>query len=228
VFSTQALRQPGSNFKPFIYSAALDNGFTPASFVNDAPIVAAPIANFSIAEKAPFVFTVPNSTFYDADADTLTYTATQGNGSALPAWLSFDAATRTFSGTPGNSNVGAVTLKVTATDPSNTSATNQFTLTVNNVNDAPTVTFTTATDLNGTATVTVIAQDDGGTSNGGVNRVVIRCFEDQIRVNVNGEDVFDLKDSTFRKGRIGIGAIAFGPPPTVSFDNIIITTPTEG
>ena len=37
--ATQALRQPGSNFKPFIYSAALDNGFTPASFVNDAPIV---------------------------------------------------------------------------------------------------------------------------------------------------------------------------------------------
>lgn len=65
-------------------------------------------------------------------------------------------------------------------------------------------------------------------TSGGVNRVVIRCFEDQIRVNVNGEDVFDLKDSTFRKGRIGIGAIAFGPPPTVSFDNIIITTPTEG
>lgn len=36
---TQALRQPGSNFKPFVYSAALDHGFTAASFVNDAPIV---------------------------------------------------------------------------------------------------------------------------------------------------------------------------------------------
>jgi len=36
---TQALRQPGSNFKPFIYSAALEQGFTAASFVNDAPIV---------------------------------------------------------------------------------------------------------------------------------------------------------------------------------------------
>lgn len=36
---TQALRQPGSNFKPFIYSAALANGYTPASEVNDAPIV---------------------------------------------------------------------------------------------------------------------------------------------------------------------------------------------
>lgn len=36
---TQARRQPGSNFKPFVYSSALDAGFTPASFVNDAPIV---------------------------------------------------------------------------------------------------------------------------------------------------------------------------------------------
>lgn len=35
----QAERQPGSNFKPFIYSAALDKGFTAASMINDAPIV---------------------------------------------------------------------------------------------------------------------------------------------------------------------------------------------
>ncbi len=34
---TQALRQPGSSFKPFIYSAALEKGFTPATVVNDAP-----------------------------------------------------------------------------------------------------------------------------------------------------------------------------------------------
>jgi hypothetical protein len=63
---------------------------------------------------------------------------------------------------------------------------------------------------------------------GGVNRVVIRCFEDEIRVNINGEDVFDMRDGTYRSGRIGIGGIAFGPPPVISFDNIIITTPTEG
>ena len=36
---TQAWRQPGSSFKPFIYSAALEKGFTPASIVDDAPIV---------------------------------------------------------------------------------------------------------------------------------------------------------------------------------------------
>ena len=35
----QAKRQPGSSFKPFVYSAALDAGFTPATLVNDSPIV---------------------------------------------------------------------------------------------------------------------------------------------------------------------------------------------
>jgi len=38
---TQAERQPGSNIKPFIYSAALDNGFTPATLVSGAPVVVA-------------------------------------------------------------------------------------------------------------------------------------------------------------------------------------------
>jgi penicillin-binding protein 1A len=35
---TQAWRQPGSSFKPFIYSAALEKGFTPSTMVNDAPL----------------------------------------------------------------------------------------------------------------------------------------------------------------------------------------------
>ncbi len=37
--ATQSSRQPGSNFKPFIYAAALENGYTAASVINDAPIV---------------------------------------------------------------------------------------------------------------------------------------------------------------------------------------------
>ena len=36
--ASQAWRQPGSSFKPFIYSAALEKGFTPATVVNDAPL----------------------------------------------------------------------------------------------------------------------------------------------------------------------------------------------
>jgi penicillin-binding protein 1A len=37
--AVQARRQPGSAFKPFLYSAALEKGFTPASIINDAPLV---------------------------------------------------------------------------------------------------------------------------------------------------------------------------------------------
>jgi len=37
--ATQAQRQPGSNFKPFVYSAAFDAGYTAASLINDAPVV---------------------------------------------------------------------------------------------------------------------------------------------------------------------------------------------
>src|SRR5690348_16496008 len=36
--ATQAMRQPGSSFKPFVYAAALDNGYTPSSVVLDAPL----------------------------------------------------------------------------------------------------------------------------------------------------------------------------------------------
>jgi penicillin-binding protein 1A len=36
--ATQALRQPGSSFKPFVYAAALDNGYTPSTIVLDAPL----------------------------------------------------------------------------------------------------------------------------------------------------------------------------------------------
>jgi penicillin-binding protein 1A len=36
--ATQALRQPGSSFKPFIYSAALEKGFTPSTVINDEPL----------------------------------------------------------------------------------------------------------------------------------------------------------------------------------------------
>lgn len=37
--ATQSSRQPGSSFKPFLYSAAFEHGFTPASIINDSPLV---------------------------------------------------------------------------------------------------------------------------------------------------------------------------------------------
>ncbi len=45
---TQARRQPGSNFKPFLYAAALESGITPATLINDAPIVLDDLSNDEI------------------------------------------------------------------------------------------------------------------------------------------------------------------------------------
>jgi 3-keto-disaccharide hydrolase len=66
---------------------------------------------------------------------------------------------------------------------------------------------------------------------GGVNRIVVRAFQDDILINVNGVDVIHISDDdqSLRHGVIGFGAIAWEDrPPIVNFDNLIITTPTEG
>ena len=108
--------------------------------VNDAPTVANPIADNLATEDVPFSFTVPVNIFHDVDAgDSLSYAASLSNGSALPSWLSFDPNTRTFGGIPANDDVGVISVKVTATDNSDASASDTFDLTVQNTNDAPTV-----------------------------------------------------------------------------------------
>ena len=96
------------------------------------------IADQTTNEDAGFSFTVAPGSFTDVDVgDTLTLSATLADGSPLPAWLSFDPGTQTFSGTPLNDDVGALTIRVTATDTAGASATQDFTVTVNNTNDGP-------------------------------------------------------------------------------------------
>ena len=108
---------------------------------NDAPTVANAISDQTIAEDSALSFQFASDVFRDVDAgDSLTYTATLADGNTLPSWLSFDAASRTFSGTPSNGDVGAIDITVMATDGSSATATDTFTLTVTNTNDAPTVT----------------------------------------------------------------------------------------
>src|SRR5574340_767087 len=81
--------------------------------------------------------------FSDADlihGDSLSYSATCADGSPLPAWLTFDAATGTFSGTPGAGDAGTLNLMITATDAAGLSASAAFNLDVTGVtptNDAP-------------------------------------------------------------------------------------------
>ncbi|WP_197085472.1 putative Ig domain-containing protein, partial [Cellvibrio sp. pealriver] len=106
---------------------------------NDAPTVANIIPDQNATEDAAFNFQFASNTFADAELDSLTYSAQLNGGGGLPAWLSFDSATRTFSGTPANGDVGTLTIDVTANDGNGGTVTDTFTLTVANVNDAPTV-----------------------------------------------------------------------------------------
>ena len=98
---------------------------------NDAPVLAAQTGNQNAIVGSAFSLVLPAGTFTDVDAgDTLTYTATAADGSPLPAWLTFNAATRTFSGTPAAANVGTLGVKVTATDLGGLAASETFNIAV--------------------------------------------------------------------------------------------------
>ena len=102
------------------------------------PPVANPVADQTATEDEPFSFSVVDA-FTDPENEVLTFAATLDDGSALPAWLSFDAANATFSGTPSNDDTGELAIRVTATDLSANTGTTSFSLLINNVNDAPQV-----------------------------------------------------------------------------------------
>lgn len=109
---------------------------------NNSPVAANPIPGQLTNEDEAYSFTIPADAFSDADfvyGDTLTYTVALSNGNPLPSWLSFDAATQTFSGTPDNGDVDSFNVTVTATDSGGLSASSDFVLEVLNMNDAPAV-----------------------------------------------------------------------------------------
>ncbi|MDT9547292.1 MAG: DUF4347 domain-containing protein [Chlorobium phaeovibrioides] len=109
------------------------------SNVNDAPVVATPIADASVDENNLYTFTLSSTSFIDPDAgDVLAYRAALGDGSALPAWLDFDVSTLTFSGTPQGGDVGALTIILEASDLSGATVADTFVLMVNLVNASPT------------------------------------------------------------------------------------------
>jgi lysophospholipase L1-like esterase len=96
--------------------------------VNDPPVLVNPLADAAAAEDTAFTYTVPANAFADPDS-AIQYSATLANGSPLPSWLSFNPTTRGFSGTPATTDVGAVTVRVTASDGA-FSVFDDFTITV--------------------------------------------------------------------------------------------------
>ncbi|MFZ3001422.1 MAG: putative Ig domain-containing protein [Undibacterium umbellatum] len=96
---------------------------------NTAPFAAKTLADQTLTEKAVFSFALPAGSFTDADAgDVLTYSATLADGKALPAWLSFDAVSKTLSGTPDHAAVGDLSLSITVKDKGGLTASSKLVL----------------------------------------------------------------------------------------------------
>ena len=104
---------------------------------NQPPRVAINLPVQKMNEKSRWQYTIPANAFHDADGDSLSYSATQADGKPLPKWLNFNAANRTFSGTPGNDDVGNLALRITASDNRGGVASQNLALQIANVNDAP-------------------------------------------------------------------------------------------
>ena len=96
---------------------------------NFEPYVKDSIAMQKAKVSQLFSLTVGDQVFYDDDGNnTLSYSATSGDGNALPAWLSFDAKNKTLSGTPRQ--MGTYLIRVTATDTAKASAVCVFPISV--------------------------------------------------------------------------------------------------
>ena len=110
--------------------AAVDVNDNDGTSSNNAPTVANAIPDQSATVGIAFSYAFPANTFHDADNDSLTYSATQSDNSALPSWLTFNANTRTFSGTPQSGDTGTLPVKVTANDRNSGSISDTFDLVV--------------------------------------------------------------------------------------------------
>jgi hypothetical protein len=110
--------------------------------VAKAPVLGAATAAQSWAQGAKISLALPSTLFTDPQKQTLTYSASTASG-ALPGWLTFNAATRTFSGTVPKGSFGALPIVVTATDSSGLSSSETFTATIPAL--APTLSLQTPT-----------------------------------------------------------------------------------
>ncbi|MDM7943902.1 MAG: calcium-binding protein [Hydrogenophaga sp.] len=106
--------------------------------VNDAPVKQRALSGRLVIRKETSAWQLPADAFTDPDeGDSLSYTAALANGRALPDWLAFDAASRTFVATPPSHARGDLAVKVTATDTHGASASQVFGVNVGQRGDKP-------------------------------------------------------------------------------------------
>ncbi|RUL99617.1 DUF4082 domain-containing protein [Rhizobium chutanense] len=164
---------------------------------NDAPVLAVQTATQYATLGSAFSYTLPTTTFSDVDStETLTYAATASDGTALPAWLTFNASTRTFSGTP--TTAGNYAVRVTATDIGGLSTNETFTIAASTT---PPATYSL---FSASSTPTQTNLNDGQqlelgvkfTSNVGGDITGIKFYRS---ANDNGQNVVDLWSATGTK-----------------------------
>ncbi len=115
----------------YTYWVKIDNIIDSLEHTNFIPYLFNKIPNQIDSVGYNYNYTFPDTTFIDDDGNnTLTYSATLNDGSPLPDWLSFNASTRTFFGTP--TSTGNYSIKVVSTDTANAKATCTFNLKINN------------------------------------------------------------------------------------------------
>ena len=118
-----------------------------------APSVVQTVPTQSLTSGTAFSYAMPGGVFVEPIAgDVLSYTATQSNGQPLPSWLTFNAATQTFSGTPTDQVSGLISVLMVATDQGGKSAatTIGFNITPTSVTPTASQTLSTQTATAGT------------------------------------------------------------------------------
>ena len=115
---------------------------------NVNPVLVNALPDVTVVPGQYFARALPNDTFADANAgDPLRYTVAMANSTALPTWLMFDPATRTFSGNPGSPgmfDVKQFDITVTARDVANVAVSDMFRLSISSPNSLPAGTVTLA------------------------------------------------------------------------------------
>ncbi len=160
--------------------------------VNDAP-VATKLSDVTHASNALWELDVDgtdNNLFTDAEAETITYSATLADGSDLPSWLSFDATTHTFSGNPP-AGLPSLNLKVIGTDASNAEIFTTFTLNLTSPTSGGAAANTTGTvSISGSTTLgaeLIAATSDGDGLTGTVTYQWQKSSDGNTWIDIGGE-----------------------------------------
>ncbi len=133
-----------ANNQPYQVRIAAENifglgAYSPISTASplNTPPPAPPVEAQAATELQPFSYTFDDVA--DLDGHQVTYSASLADGTPLPAWIDFDEASRTFSGTPEDADTGSLTIRVTATDNGTPPASSQafFTLAAGDFNQQP-------------------------------------------------------------------------------------------